>query len=100
MEKGVFVGAEGKCHGDTRSFLTRCKGKDAGVRGIRRIPIMKRSVSTEDAIELFHSHKMYDKARLVPLPPWYPGSNVYSIDGFEDYYLRIHGAEYQLYPLF
>ena len=30
----------------------------------RKIPIMKRSVSTDDAIELFEKLGMYDKARL------------------------------------
>ena len=50
-----------------------------------RIPIKKRSVNTDEAIELFHRHKMYDKERLF----YYrrvSRVNIYSIGGFEDYY--------------
>lgn len=49
------------------------------------LPIMKRSVNTQEAVELFHQHKMYDKERLF----WYrrvSRVNIYSIGGFEDYY--------------
>jgi uridine kinase len=49
------------------------------------IPIMKRSVNTDDAVELFHKHRMYDKERLFR----YRRSsrvNIYSIGGFEDYF--------------
>lgn len=51
----------------------------------RRTPIMKRSISTDDAVELFQKHKMYDKARLFHYRR-VSRVNVYSIDGFEDYY--------------
>lgn len=50
-----------------------------------RIPIKKRSVNTDEAMELFHRHKMYDKERLF----YYrrvSRVNIYSIGGFEDYY--------------
>lgn len=50
-----------------------------------KIPIVKRSVDTADAIELFHRHHMYDKERLFQ----YRRSskvNVYSIENFEDYF--------------
>ena len=49
------------------------------------LPIRKRSVPTDDAIEIFRRHRMYDKARLFR----YRISsrvNIYSLDGFEDYY--------------
>lgn len=49
------------------------------------IPIMKRSLNTADAMELFRRHRMYDKERLF----YYrrvSRVNVYSIGGFEDYY--------------
>ena len=51
----------------------------------RKIPIMKRSVSTDDAIELFEKLGMYDKARLFRYR-MVSRVNIYSIDGFEDYY--------------
>lgn len=51
----------------------------------RKIPIMKRSVNTDDAIELFHKHRMYDKERLFRYRR-VSRVNIYSIGGFEDYY--------------
>ena len=51
----------------------------------RKIPIMKRNVSTDDAIELFERLGMYDKARLFRFR-MVSRVNIYSIDGFEDYY--------------
>lgn len=50
-----------------------------------KIPIMKRSVNTDEAVELFHRHGMYDKERLFR----YRRSsrvNIYSMGGFEDYF--------------
>lgn len=49
------------------------------------IPIMKRSVNTDEAVDLFHRHGMYDKERLFR----YRRSsrvNIYSMGGFEDYF--------------
>lgn len=51
----------------------------------QKIPLKKRSVNTDDAVELFHLHRMYDKERLF----CYRRAsrvNIYSIGGFEDYY--------------
>ncbi len=81
--KGVFVEPRGNVT-VTPELLERVKEKMREYVA-RRTPIMKRSVSTEDAIELFHSHKMYDKARLFRYR-MVSRVNVYSIDGFEDYY--------------
>lgn len=49
------------------------------------IPIMKRSINTAEAMELFRKHGMCDKERLF----YYrrvSRVNIYSIGGFEDYY--------------
>ena len=51
----------------------------------RRIPIMKRSVNTDEAVELFHKHQMYDKELLFKYRR-VSRVNIYSIGGFEDYY--------------
>ena len=51
----------------------------------QEIPILKRSISTDDAIERFHRHRMYDKERLFRYRR-VSRVNVYSIDGFEDYF--------------
>lgn len=50
-----------------------------------RIPIMKRNISTDEAIELFHRYKMYDKERLFQFRR-VSRVNIYDLDGFEDYY--------------
>ena len=81
--KGVFVEPRGNVT-VTPELLERVKEKMREYVA-HKTPIMKRSVSTEDAIELFHSHKMYDKARLFRYR-MVSRVNVYSIDGFEDYY--------------
>lgn len=51
----------------------------------KRLPIEKRSMNTEDAIELFTKHGMYDKALLFKFRR-VSRVNVYSIGGFEDYF--------------
>ena len=50
-----------------------------------RITIAKRSVHTDDAVELFHRHGMYDKERLFEYRR-VSRVNIYSINEFEDYY--------------
>lgn len=49
------------------------------------IPFMKRSIGTDDAIELFRQYRMFDKEKLF----YYrrvSKANIYNLDGFEDYY--------------
>lgn len=60
---------------------------EARMRELVRLarPIQKRSVSTDDAIELFRRHRMFDKARLLRYRI-NSRINIYSLDGFEDYY--------------
>ncbi|PNV63998.1 nucleoside kinase [Clostridium sp. chh4-2] len=49
------------------------------------IPIMKRNVHTDEAVELFHKHRMYDKEKLFKYRR-VSRVNIYSIGGFEDYF--------------
>lgn len=51
----------------------------------KEIPIMKRSIPTDEAIELFRKHKMYDKEKLFRFRRS-SSVNIYSIGDFEDYY--------------
>lgn len=51
----------------------------------RDIPFEKHSIGTDDAIELFNKYRMYDKARLFKYRR-VSKTNIYSLDGFEDYY--------------
>lgn len=49
------------------------------------IPFIKRSIGTDDAIELFSQYKMYDKEKLFKYRR-VSKANIYNLDGFEDYY--------------
>ena len=81
--RGFFVEARGNFVLN-QEFLDAVKAKMREYVE-RKIPIMKRSVSTDDAIELFEKLGMYDKARLFRYRMVSRG-NIYSSDGFEDYY--------------
>jgi len=49
------------------------------------LPFDKRSIGTDDAIQLFHKYRMYDKEKLFKYRR-VSKANIYSLDGFEDYY--------------
>lgn len=51
----------------------------------QQIPIIKRNVHTDEAIEIFHKHHMYDKEKLFHFRR-VSRANIYSIGGFEDYH--------------
>ena len=50
-----------------------------------KIPVMKRNISTDEAVDLFHHYKMYDKERLFHYRR-VSRVNVYNLGGFEDYH--------------
>lgn len=49
------------------------------------IPFVKRSIGTDDAIELFRQYRMFDKEKLFNYRR-VSKANIYNLDGFEDYY--------------
>ncbi len=51
----------------------------------RQVPILKRSIGTEEAIELFHNHRMYDKEKLFRFRR-VSRVNIYSLEEYEDYF--------------
>lgn len=51
----------------------------------RDMPFLKRSVDTEEALDLFEKHGMLDKKRLFEYRR-VSKVNIYTLDGFEDYY--------------
>lgn len=51
----------------------------------RDIPFVKRSIDTDDAIELFAKYRMYDKEKLFRYRR-VSKANIYNLDGFEDYF--------------
>ena len=81
--KGFFVEARGNFTLN-QELLEQVKAKMQKYVD-QEIPILKRSISTDDAIERFHRHRMYDKERLFRYRR-VSRVNVYSIDGFEDYF--------------
>lgn len=67
-----------------QDFLVRVKNRMWEIIE-ERLPIQKRSVRTDEAREIFHKHRMYDKEKLFR----YRMSsrvNLYSIGNFEDYF--------------
>ena len=83
LGKGLFVDVKGNFQ-LTQELLDRVKRKMTEYVD-QEIPIMKRSVNTDEAVGLFERHGMYDKASLFK----YRMSsrvNLYSIGGFEDYF--------------
>ncbi|HEX3078589.1 MAG TPA: nucleoside kinase [Lachnospiraceae bacterium] len=49
------------------------------------LPFQKRSITTDDAIELFRNYKMFDKEKLFRYRR-VSKANIYKLGGFEDYY--------------
>lgn len=64
----------------------------------RKIPIIKRSVGTSEAIEIFHKHGMYDKEKLFRFRR-VSRVNIYSLEDFEDYFygFMVHHTGYLKY---
>lgn len=51
----------------------------------RKLPIEKKNVSTDKALEIFHNHRMFDKEKLFRYRRA-SRVNIYNIGKFEDYY--------------
>lgn len=81
--KGLFVKPSGKFD-LTLELLEQVKGKMREYVK-KELPIEKRSMNTEAAIERFTKHRMYDKAQLFKFRR-VSRVNVYNIGEFEDYF--------------
>ncbi len=82
LSKGYYC----EIHGDvevTEAFLLEVKLRMLELISLD-LPIKKRSLSTDKAIELFRKHKMYDKVKLFKYRR-VSKVNVYELNGFEDY---------------
>ena len=79
----LFVRAMGRFSPDA-ALLSRVEERMRELSE-KRIPIQKRTLSTDDAIDLFHQAHMEDKARLFRYRID-SRVNVYSLDGFTDYF--------------
>ena len=83
VDAGFYYTIEGDVTVD-QTFLDQV---DAYMRSLveQKLPVMKRSISTADAIELFHRHGMYDKEKLFRFRR-VSRVNIYRLEDFEDYY--------------
>ena len=83
VSKGYYCTVEGEVTLD-EAFLKKVEERMHELVK-EQIPIEKRSVHTNEAIEQFRRHKMYDKEHLFEYRR-VSKVNIYSINGFEDYY--------------
>ncbi len=83
LQQGLYCTMNGQMKPD-QAFLDRVADR---MRELCRqnIPILKRTIGTDDAIRLFARHGMYDKVKLFHYRR-VSKVNIYSIDGFDDYY--------------
>ncbi len=83
LSRALFIRAKGSFVLN-QAFLDRVADRMQELCA-QAIPLQKRSVNTEDAVDLFHHKHMEDKARLFS----YRVSshvNLYTLDGFSDYF--------------
>ena len=83
VSKGYYCTIEGDVTPD-QAFLDRVEARMGQMVKVD-LPIRKRSVHTDEAIELFHRHGMYDKERLFEYRR-VSKVNIYSLNEFEDYF--------------
>lgn len=83
LDKGYYCTVEGDVK-LTEEFLDKVSKRMYELSDAK-IPLKKRSVHTDDALELFHRHGMYDKERLFEYRR-VSKVNIYSINEFEDYF--------------
>ena len=83
ISHALFIRAAGNFTLD-QTLLSRV---EARMREIveQELPIQKKSVNTDDAVELFRQTKLYDKARLLSFRI-NSHVNIYTLDGFSDYF--------------
>lgn len=67
-----------------QKFLDTVKNKMQEIVDAK-LPIIKRSVGTDEAIALFHKHHMFDKEKLFRYRR-VSKVNIYSIENFDDYF--------------
>lgn len=81
--KGIYGEFEGKAQ-PTAENLAKVKAEMQRLVEAD-LPFEKRVVNTEEAKEIFHRHRMYDKEKLFGYRR-VSKTNIYSLGGFEDYF--------------
>ena len=83
ISHGLFIRAKGAFTLD-QTLLDRVEGRMRELAE-QAVPIQKKSVNTDDAVELFQKTQMHDKARLLSYRI-NSHVNIYTLDGFSDYF--------------
>lgn len=83
VSRGLFIRIQGDVRVD-QELLDRVEKRMLYLVS-EDIPIRKRSVHTDSAVEMFHKYRMYDKEKLFNYRR-VSKVNIYSINEFEDYY--------------
>ena len=83
ISHGLFIRAKGNFLLD-QALLTRVEARMREMSA-QALPIQKRSVNTDDAVEMFQQAQMRDKARLLSYRI-NSHVNIYTLDGFTDYF--------------
>ena len=83
LSRSLFIRSQGNFTLD-QSLLDRVEARMRELSG-QALPIEKRSIDTDDAIELFRQERLFHKAQLLSFRV-NSRVNVYSIDGFVDYF--------------
>ena len=97
IDKGIYFTMEGQ-DSVSQEFIDRVKQRMHEIVE-QDIPINKRSISTDEAIRLFHKHHMYDKERLFRYR-LKSSVNIYSIGSFDDYFYGFMAPSTGYVPLF
>lgn len=83
LSKGYYCTIKGNVKVSKDLLFSVKKHMDQMV--FQNLPIMKKTMPTGEVIERFKKHKMYDKEKLFKFRKS-STVNVYSLNGFEDYY--------------
>lgn len=96
---GYYFTMEGKAALD-QDFLDKVKAQMHKL-AVECTPIGKRSVNTDEAVALFHKHRMYDKEKLFRFRR-VSKVNIYNIGYYDDYfygYMADHAGYVQYFDL-
>ena len=83
LSRALFIRAAGEFTLD-QALLDRVEARMRELAA-QALPIEKKSISTDDAMELFRRERMFHKARLLSFRV-NSHVNIYSLDGFVDYF--------------
>ena len=101
LEHTIGSGLYGELDGDVEINDTLFEAIKQRMKQIiqENLPFEKRTVSTEEAKQIFHKYCMYDKERLFEYRR-VARTNIYSLGGFEDYFYGYMPASTEVLSVF